>query len=64
MAIGTYGIIRPSDVSPDDVDIFYYYVSGRTTDAGVKLKTLKSASILTPIYHNKDTTTDTVAPGV
>jgi hypothetical protein len=64
MAIGTYGIIRPSDVSPDDVDIFYYFVTGRTTDAGVKLKTLRSASILTPIYHNKDTTTDTIAPGV
>ena len=64
MAIGTYGIIRPSDVSPDDVDIFYHYVSGLTTTAPVTLKKLTSASILTPVYHNSQTTSDAVAPGV
>jgi hypothetical protein len=64
MAIGTYGIIRPSDVSPDDVDIFYHYVSGLTSTAPVTLKKLTSASILTPVYHNSQTTTDAVAPGV
>jgi len=64
MAIGTYGVIRPSDVSPEDVDIFYYYVSGLTTTAPVTLKALSPATILTPVYHNSQTTTDSVAPGV
>ena len=64
MSIGSYGIIRPSDVSPDDVDIFYHYVSGRTATAPVSLKKLSSTDILTPVYHNSDTTDDSVAPGV
>lgn len=64
MAIGSYGIIRPADVSPDDVDIFYQYVSGRTTTAQVTLKKLTATDILTPVYHNSDTTDDLTAPGV
>jgi hypothetical protein len=58
MAIGSYGIVRPADVSPDDVDIFYHYVSGRTTTAPVTLKKLTSISVLTPVYHNTDTSSD------
>jgi hypothetical protein len=58
MAVGSYGIVRPADVSPDDVDIFYHYVSGRTTTAPVTLKKLTSISVLTPVYHNTDTSSD------
>lgn len=64
MAVGSYGIIRPADVSPDDVDILYHYVSGRTSTATVNLKKLNSASVLTPVYHTDDTTDDINAPNL
>lgn len=57
MAIGSYGIVRPADVSPEDVEIFYHYTSGRTTTAPVTLTTLNAEDILTPVYHNTDTDT-------
>ena len=25
MAVGSYGIVRPADVSPDDVEILYHF---------------------------------------
>lgn len=64
MAVGSYGIIRPADVSPEDVEIFYHYVSGRTTDVVPELKKLSSADVLTPVFHNANTTDDTSAPNV
>ena len=64
MAVGSYGIIRPADVSPDDVDILYHYTSGRTSTASVTLKKLTSSNVLTPVYHNTGTTTDTQAQNV
>ena len=62
MAVGSYGIVRPADVSPADVEIFYHYTSGRTTTAPVSLKKLVSTDILTPVYHTTDTTDDVNAP--
>lgn len=64
MAVGSYGIIRPADVSPDDVEIYYHYVSGRTSTADVTLKRLNTADVLTPVFHNSDTTDDANAPDV
>jgi hypothetical protein len=64
MAIGSYGIVRPADLSPADVDIFYHYTSGRTSTASVTLKKLNSADVLTPVYHNNTTTDDPNAPNV
>ena len=64
MAVGSYGIIRPADVSPEDVDIFFHYVASRTTESAVTLKKLNSQDVLTPVYHNADTTDDTSAPDV
>jgi hypothetical protein len=64
MALGAYGIIRPADVSPDDVEIFYHYTSGRTSTSTVTLKKLVSADVLTPVYHNNQTTDDPDAPDV
>ena len=64
MAVGSYGIIRPADVSPEDVEIYYHYVSGRTSDATATLKRLSPSDVLTPVFHNSDTTDDTAAPDV
>ena len=64
MSVGSYGIIRSSDVSPADVEIYYHYVSGRTSTSTVTLKKLVSENILTPVYHNSDTTDDADAPDV
>ena len=54
MSVGSFGNIRPSDVSPGDVDIFYHYVSGRTANAPVTFKKLLS-TVLTPVFHNANT---------
>ncbi len=62
MAVGSYGIVRPADVSPADVEIYYHYTSGRTSTAPVTLKKLISTDVLTPVYHNTDTTDDNSAP--
>jgi hypothetical protein len=64
MAVGSYGTIRPSDVSPDDVEILYHYTSGRTSTSSVTLKKLVSTDILTPVFHNADTTDDVDSPSV
>jgi len=55
MSIGSYGITRNADVSPEDVEILYHYVADRNANSAVKLKTLDATSILTPVYHNIDT---------
>jgi hypothetical protein len=55
MSVGSYGVIRPADVSPEDVDIYYHYVKDRNTTSEVTLKTLDATSVLTPVYHNDDT---------
>jgi hypothetical protein len=64
MALGSYGVIRPADVSPSDVEIFYHYVSGRTATAPVSLRKLNSESILSPVFHNETTTDDESARNV
>lgn len=47
MAIGTYGITRPADVSVDDIDMYYKYVPNRqTSDDGVFIK-LNAGELLT-----------------
>lgn len=55
MSVGSFGNIRPADVSPADVDIFYHYVSGRTSNSPVTFDKLNSTSVLTPVYHNDKT---------
>jgi len=57
MAVGSYGTIRPADVSPSDVDIFLHYVPNRLSTSEVTLTKLSSEDILTPVYHNDDTDT-------
>jgi len=55
MSVGSYGTIRPADVSPADVEILYHYVANRTANAPVTFTKLTAASILTPVFHNADT---------
>lgn len=62
MAVGVYGVKRGADVSPEDVEIFYHYSSTRSVTDSVKLKKLISSDVLTPVYHNTETTDDTSAP--
>ena len=62
MAIGSYGIIRPADVSPSDVEILYHYTPDRLSTNTPILKKLVSEDILTPIFHNSETTDSTTAP--
>ena len=64
MAVGSYGIVRPADVSPDDVEILYHYAANRLSTTGVTLKKLTSNQVLTPIYHTGTTTSDSTAVGV
>lgn len=52
MAVGSYGTIRPADVSPADVEIIYHYASGRTANSTVQYKKLTPQDVLTPVYHN------------
>ena len=42
MAVGSYGIVRPADVSPDDVEILYHYAADRVATTDVTLKKLTS----------------------
>jgi hypothetical protein len=42
MAVGSYGIVRPADVSPDDVEILYHFVSDRLAITEPDLKKLSS----------------------
>jgi hypothetical protein len=55
MAIGSYGTIRPSDVSPSDVEIVMNYTPSRdATDAFVLTK-LDAQTILRPYFSNSET---------
>lgn len=55
MALGSYGIVRPADVSPQDVEILLNYTPSRDVTNEFVLKKLDAASILTPYFHNNDT---------
>jgi hypothetical protein len=55
MAIGSYGTIRPSDVSPSDVEIIMNYTPTRdATDAFVLTK-LDAQTLLRPYFENTET---------
>lgn len=55
MAVGSYGTIRPADVSPDDVEILLHYVADRSAASDVSLVKLTPSEVLTPVYHNENT---------
>jgi len=55
VAIGNYGTIRPSDVSPDDVEIILNYTPSRDETTNFLLTKLDANTILRPYFHNNET---------
>ena len=55
MATGTYGTIRPADVSPDDVDIILNYTPSRDDTNNFLLTKLDASAILKPYFNNGNT---------
>jgi len=55
MAIGSYGNIRPSDVSPEDVQIIMNYTPSRDVTSNFVLTQLDSQTVLKPYFNNTQT---------
>lgn len=55
MSVGSYGTIRPADMSPEDVDVILNYTPSRDETANFVLTKLDAKSILRP-YYNSETT--------
>lgn len=55
MAIGTYGTVRPSDVSPEDVEIILNYTPSRDATDNFVLTKLDAKSVLRPYFNNSNT---------
>jgi hypothetical protein len=46
MATGTYGIVRPADINPEDVEVFYHYTPSRDKIGNTTLIKLNSSDVL------------------
>ena len=55
MATGNYGTIRPSDVSPEDVQIVMVYTESRDDTQNFVLSTLNAQDVLRPYFNNNRT---------
>lgn len=55
MAIGSYGTVRPSDVSPQDVEIIMNYTPTRDATDEFILTKLDAQTILRPYFANTET---------
>ena len=55
MAIGSYGTIRPSDVSPADVEIIMNYTPSRDATEDFVLTQLDAQTVLRPYFENSET---------
>jgi hypothetical protein len=55
MAIGSYGTIRPSDVSPQDVEIIMNYTPTRDVTDQFVLTSLDAQTLLRPYFNNTET---------
>ncbi len=55
MATGSYGTIRPADVSPEDVDVILHYTESRDDTTNFVLTKLNSSEVLRPYFNNDDT---------
>lgn len=55
MATGTYGIVRPADISPDDVEIFYHYTPSRDSIGNTTLNKLDANEVLIKIDNPNKT---------
>jgi hypothetical protein len=55
MATGTYGTLRPADVSPEDVEILLLYTPSRDETENFVLTKLNSIALLRPYFNNANT---------
>ena len=55
MATGTYGTVRPADVSPADVEIILNYTPSRDETDNFLLTTLDANAVLKPYFNNSAT---------
>lgn len=60
MATGNYGVIRPADVSPEDVQIVMVYTESRDDTQNFSLTTLNAQDVLRPYFNNNSTGGNTV----
>jgi hypothetical protein len=44
MSVGTFGIVRPADITPDDVEIFYHFSASRDSIGNTTLQKLSPSS--------------------
>ena len=55
MALGTYGTVRPADMSPEDVEIILNYTPSRDVTTNFVLTKLNAEDVLTPYFHSSTT---------
>ena len=55
MALGTYGTVRPADMSPADAEVILHYTPTRDVTNNFILKKLNAQDVLTPYFHNSNT---------
>ena len=55
MATGSYGTIRPADLSPEDVEIILNYTPSRDETNNFVLTTLDAPTVLKPYFNNSTT---------
>lgn len=55
MATGTYGTVRPADVSPEDVEIILNYTPSRDDTDNFLLTKLEATAVLKPYFNNAAT---------
>ena len=53
MALGNYGIKRPADVSPNDVEMIYHYQATRDAGSSFTLGTLPSSNLTYHVHNSK-----------
>jgi len=58
MATGTYGVVRPADISPDDVEVFYHFTPSRDKIGNNTLIKLDSNEVLIRIDNPNKTQSD------
>jgi hypothetical protein len=54
MASGTYGIVRPADVTPEDVQIFYHFTPSRDSQGNTELKELSANDVLVRVNKTQN----------
>ena len=55
MALGAYGIKRPADVLPDDMEVIVHRTASRDATDAQSIFTLQANTVLQPHYHNGQT---------